>query len=85
MELNIDNHGSKKDLTVDRQRERHDGKRSDKTSKKPIQESMMINTTPVKISTREKKKGNKRGRTNLGKWDASIHLEGIRGEEVSFS
>ena len=36
MELNIDNHGSKKDLTVDRQRERHDGKKSDKTSKKPF-------------------------------------------------
>ena len=53
MELGIANHGSKKDLTVDRQRERHDGKKSDKTSKKPIQELMMINTTPVKISTRD--------------------------------
>ena len=29
---------------------------SDKTSKKPIQESMTINTTLVKISTRDKKK-----------------------------
>ena len=56
MELSIANHGSKKDLTVDRQKERHDGKRNDKTSKKPIQESMTINTTPVKISTRDKKK-----------------------------
>ncbi|KAL6332976.1 hypothetical protein AAG906_019991 [Vitis piasezkii] len=50
------NHGSKKDLTIDRQRERHDGKRSDKTSKKPIQESMMINMAPIKISTRDKSK-----------------------------
>ena len=36
MELSITNHGSNKDFTVDRQRERHDGKMSDKTSKKPI-------------------------------------------------
>ena len=28
---------------------------SDKTSKKPILESMTINTTPIKISTRDKK------------------------------
>ena len=56
MELSITNHGSKKDLTIDHQRERHNGKMSDKTLKKPIQESMTINTTPVKISTRDKKK-----------------------------
>ena len=36
MELSITNNGSKKDLTVNQQRERHDGKMSDKTSKKPI-------------------------------------------------
>ena len=42
MELGIANHGSKKDLTIDQQRERHDGKMSDKTSKKPIQKSMTI-------------------------------------------
>ena len=62
MELSIANYGSKKDLTIDRQRERHDGKRSDKTSKKPIQESMMINTAPVKISTRDKNKEVKKAR-----------------------
>ena len=56
MELSITNHGSKKDLTIDQQRERHNGKMSDKTLKKPIQESMTINTTPVKILTRDKKK-----------------------------
>ncbi|KAJ9678771.1 hypothetical protein PVL29_020845 [Vitis rotundifolia] len=56
MKLSIANHGSKKDLIVDRQKERHDGKKSDMTSKKPIQESMTINTTPVKISARDKKK-----------------------------
>ena len=56
MELGIANHGSKKDLTIDQQRERHDEKMSDKTSKKPIQKSMTINMAPVKISRRDKKK-----------------------------
>ena len=54
--MELSNHGSKNDLIIDRKRERHDGKRSDKTSKKPIQESMMINTTTVKISIRDKNK-----------------------------
>ena len=36
MKLNIANHGSKKDLTIDQQRERHDGKKSDKTLKKNL-------------------------------------------------
>ena len=56
MELNIANHGSKMDLTIDQQRERHYGKKSDNTSKKPIQKSMTINTTPIKILARDKKK-----------------------------
>ena len=42
MKLSITNLGSKKDLIVDRKKERYDGKRSDKTSKKSIQESMKI-------------------------------------------
>ena len=67
MELNIANHGAKKDLIVDQQRERHNGKASDKNSIKPIQESMMVNTTPIKISVQDKKNKNKRGWTNLGK------------------
>ena len=53
MELNIANNDSKKDLTVDRKIEKHDGKMSDKTLKKPIQESMMINRAPVKILARD--------------------------------
>ena len=56
MELSIANHGSKKDLIVDRKRERHDGKMSDKTSKKPIQDSMTVNMALVKVSARYKKK-----------------------------
>ena len=56
MELNIANHGTKKDLIIDQQREKYNGKTSDKTLIKPIQESMMVNTAPIKISTRDKKK-----------------------------
>ena len=52
MKLSIANHGTKKDLIIDWQRERHDGKTSDKISIKPIQESMMINVTLA----RDKKK-----------------------------
>ena len=50
MELNIANHGAKKDLIVDLQRKRHNGKASDKNSIKLIQESTTVNTNPIKIS-----------------------------------
>ena len=50
MELSIANHGAKKDLIIDQQRERHNGKASDKNSIKPIQESMTVSATPIKIS-----------------------------------
>ena len=56
IELSIANHGAKKDIIVDRQKNRHDGKTSDKTSIKPIQELMTMNTMSIKISTRDKKK-----------------------------
>ena len=65
MELSIANHGTKKDLIVDRQRERYNGEASNKTSIKPIQESMTINTTPIKISTRDKKKKVKKDEPTL--------------------
>ena len=65
MELSIANHGTKKDLIVDRQRERYNGEASNKTSIKPIQESMAINTTPIKISTRDKKKKVKKDEPTL--------------------
>ena len=55
MELNIANHGAKKDLIIGQQRERHNGKTSDKNLIKPIQESMTVNATPIKISVRDKK------------------------------
>ena len=38
------------------QRERHNGKSSDKNSIKLIQESMTVNTTPIKILAQNKKK-----------------------------
>ena len=52
MELSIANHGAKNDLIVDWQRERRNGKTSDKISIKPIHESMMVNVTLA----RDKKK-----------------------------
>ena len=42
MELSITNHGVKKDVIIDQWKERNDGKNGDKTSKKPIQESMTM-------------------------------------------
>ncbi|KAJ9703018.1 hypothetical protein PVL29_004677 [Vitis rotundifolia] len=62
MELSIANHGAKKDLIIDQQREIHNGKASDTNSIKPIQESMTVNTTPIKISTRDNKKKVKEAR-----------------------
>nr|CAN68664.1 hypothetical protein VITISV_004416 [Vitis vinifera] len=56
MEISIANHGVKKDLIIDQQKERHNGKTSDKNLIKLIQESMTVNTTPIKISVRDKKK-----------------------------
>ena len=62
MELNIANHDAKNDLIIDQQRERHNGKTSDKNSIKLIQESMTVNATPIKVSARDKKKKVKEAR-----------------------
>ena len=56
MELNIAKHSVKKDLIVNRQKERHNGKTIDKNAIKSTQESMTVNTTPIKILARDKKK-----------------------------
>ena len=56
MELSIPNHGVEKDLIVDQQRERHDWKKGDKTLKKPVQESMVVNMTLIQISAGGKEK-----------------------------
>ena len=78
MELSIANHGAKNDLIVDQQRERHNGKASDKNSIKPIKESMTVNMTFIKISMRDKNKEvkearptqeNERCQFTLKKWD----------------
>ena len=61
MELSIANHDAK-DRIVDQWKERYDGKKSDKTSKKPVQEPMTINTTLIKIATWDKKKKVKEAR-----------------------
>ena len=60
--MELSNHDSKNDLIIDRKRERHDEKRSDKTSKKPIQDLMTIITTPIKILARDKNNEVKKSR-----------------------
>ena len=55
MELNIANHGAKKDLIIGQQRERHNGKTSDKISIKLIQESMTVNVTLARDKKKEVK------------------------------
>ena len=62
MEFSIANHGAKNDLIVDQQRERHNGKASDKNSIKSIEESMTVNMTLIKISARDKNKEVKEAR-----------------------
>ena len=55
MELNIANHDAKNDLIIDQQRERHNGKASDKISIKLIQESMTVNVTLARDKKKEVK------------------------------
>ena len=54
MELKIAKHGANKDLIIDQWKKRDDGKKGNNTLKKPIEESMTLNTTPIKkkINTR---------------------------------
>ena len=54
--MELSNHGSKNDLIIDQKREIHNEKVSDKNLIKPIQESMTVNATPIKISGSDKKK-----------------------------
>ena len=85
MELSIANHGSKKDLTIDRQRDKNDEKMSDKNSNKPIQESMAINMTPVKISARDKKKEVKEAGPTRENERRRFTLKELKEKKVSFS
>ena len=48
---------------INKGRERNDGKRFEKSSKKPIKESMTTNVASIKILHKTKKRG-KRGRIN---------------------
>ena len=45
---------------------------------------MMVNTTPIEISTRDKNNEVKEVELTQEN-EALVHLEGIEGEEVSFS
>ena len=58
MKFNIANNGAKKKTLslINKGRERNDGKRFEKSSKKPIKESMTTNVASIKILTQDKKK-----------------------------
>ena len=84
MELNITNHGAKKDLIIDQQRERHNGKASDKNSIKPIQESMTVNATPIKISMRDKKKEIKKARLTQENERCRLSLKELEEKKYPF-
>ncbi|KAI5312467.1 hypothetical protein L3X38_041640 [Prunus dulcis] len=56
MELSIASHGGKYEPVMKQRKEKVFGQKTDKPAKKPTKEAMTINTVPVKISTRDKKK-----------------------------
>ncbi|VVA37242.1 PREDICTED: retrotransposon, partial [Prunus dulcis] len=56
MELSIASHGGKHEPVMEQRKEKVFGQKTDKPVKKPTKEAMTINTVPVKISTRDKKK-----------------------------
>ncbi|KAI5343265.1 hypothetical protein L3X38_011141 [Prunus dulcis] len=60
MELSIASHGGKHEPIMEQRKEKVLGQKTDKLVKKPTKEAMTINTVPVKISTRDKKKEVKR-------------------------
>ncbi|KAI5317590.1 hypothetical protein L3X38_037297 [Prunus dulcis] len=60
MELSIASHGGKHEPVMEQTKEKVFGQKIDKPIKKPIKGAMTINTAPVKISTRDKKKEVKR-------------------------
>ncbi|KAJ9675521.1 hypothetical protein PVL29_024446 [Vitis rotundifolia] len=84
MELSIANHGAKKDIIIDRKRKRHDEKTSDNTSIKPIQESMMVNTALIKISTRDIKKEVKEARPTKEKERRWFTLKELEEKKYHF-
>ncbi|CAL8991155.1 unnamed protein product, partial [Prunus brigantina] len=60
MELSIASHGGKHEPVIEHKKEKVFGQKTDKPVKKPTKEAMTINTVPVKISTRDKKREVKR-------------------------
>ena len=83
MELSIANHDAK-DRIVDQWKERYDGKKNDKTSKKPVQEPMTINTTLIKIATWDKKKKVKEARPTRENKRHWFTLEELKEKMIIF-
>ena len=60
MELSIASHGNTKTLVLEERKERREIRKSDRNAKSNIKDLMNINSTPIKISTRNVKANEKR-------------------------
>ena len=81
MELSISSHGNTKPLVPEERKERREIRKNDRNAKSNIKDSMNINSTPVKISTRNVKANEKRSeegqrremrRSSLKEWEQKV-------------
>ena len=84
MELSIANHGAKKDLIIDQQKERHNGKASDKNSIKLIQESMTVMQLLSKSQREIKKKEIKEARLTQENERCRLSLKELEEKKYPF-
>ena len=85
MELKIAKHGANKDLIIDQWKKRDDGKKGNNTLKKPIEESMTLNTTPIKKkSTQDKKKKVRQTRPTYEKEMRCFILKELKKKSIIF-
>ncbi|KAK4566285.1 hypothetical protein RGQ29_002502 [Quercus rubra] len=82
MELSISSHGNMKPPVPEERKERREVRKNDKNVKSNIKDSMNINPTPVKISTRNVKANEKRleggqqremRRSSLKEWEQKVY------------
>ena len=81
MELSISSHGNTKPLVPEERKERREIRKNDRNAKSNIKDSMNINSTPVKIKTRNVKANEKRSeegqrremrRSSLKEWEQKV-------------
>ena len=82
MELSISSHGNMKPPVPEERKERQEVRKNDKNAKSNIKDSMNVNPTPVKISTRNVKADRKRlkggqqretRRSSLKEWEQKVY------------